>query len=285
MKHLKTLLLPAIAAVAPFMISSCDPKPAKGTLLDNIPNILTNVVGDSISQTCVKDSISVTSDFGHVGIAMQHPVDTFSVTSQAITEYMSEMLGGKYDGSYTSPKAVMKYYHADLMSQLKTEYEEVKRARGDDEVKMEWDVTFSKVADNSKFFTYKYTMYNYLGGAHGTSALFGVTFRKSDMRRMGWEIVRNYANDSFQELMRKGLREYFEVKSDDELKNMFLNPDNIYSLPLPECPPLFTDHGIMFVYNPYEIGPYAAGMPTFTIPYADIQPYLTTTAQKLIEKQ
>ena len=41
----------------------------------------------------------------------------------------------------------------------------------------------------------------------------------------------------------------------------------------------------MFVYNPYEIGPYAAGMPTFTIPYADIQPYLTTTAQKLIEKQ
>ena len=107
MKHLKTLLLPAIAAVAPFMISSCDPKPAKGTLLDNIPNILTNVVGDSISQTWVKDSISVTSDFGHVGIAMQHPVDTFSVTSQAITEYMSEMLGGKYDGSYTSPKAVM----------------------------------------------------------------------------------------------------------------------------------------------------------------------------------
>ena len=152
-------------------------------------------------------------------------------------------------------------------------------------MKMEWDVTFSKVADNSKFFTYKYTMYNYLGGAHGTSALLGVTFRKSDMRRMGWEIVRNYANDPFQELMRKGLREYFEVKSDDELKNMFLNPDHIYSLTLPECPPLFTDHGIMFVYNPYEIGPYAAGMPTFTIPYADIQPYLTTTAQKLIEKQ
>ena len=129
MKHLKTLLPPAIAAVATFMISSCDPKPAKGTSLDNVPNILTNVVGDSISQTWAKDSISVTSDFGHVGIAMQHPVDTFSVTSQAITEYMSEMLGGKYDGSYTSPKAVMKYYHADLMSELKTEYEEVKTGK------------------------------------------------------------------------------------------------------------------------------------------------------------
>lgn len=86
MKHLKTLLLPAIAAVAPFMISSCDPKTAKGTLLDNVPNILTNVVGDSILQTWVKDSISVTSDFGHVGIAMQHPVDTFSVTLQAVSK-------------------------------------------------------------------------------------------------------------------------------------------------------------------------------------------------------
>ena len=285
MKKLKIMMLPAIAAGATFMMSSCDIKPVKGTLLDNVPNILTNVVGDSISQTWVKDSISVNSEFGHAGIAMQHPVDTFSITSQAITEYMSEMLGGKYEGSYSSPKAVMEYYHASQMAQMKHDYEEIKQVRGNDEVKMEWDVSFAKTAETPKYFTYEYSTYAYYGGAHGMSTLFGITFRKSDMRRMGWEIVSPNTYETLHQLMRKGFYEYFNVKSDDELKNAFLNPDNIYTLPLPQCPPLFTDQGIMFIYNQYEISPYAAGMPTFTIPYADIKPCLTTTAQKLIEKQ
>ena len=36
-----------------------------------------------------------------------------------------------------------------------------------------------------------------------------------------------------------------------------------------------TDNGLMFTFAAYEIGPYAIGMPEFTIPYTELKPYLT----------
>ena len=112
---------------------------------------------------------------------------------------------------------------------------------------------------------------------------FGVTIRKSDNRRMGWEILRSQYNEELQKAMRQGLKDFFEVKTDEELKTMFFKEEYAYNLPMPQCPPLFTDKGIMFVYNPYEIAPYAAGMPTFTIPYDKLKNLLTVTAQRLAE--
>jgi hypothetical protein len=43
-----------------------------------------------------------------------------------------------------------------------------------------------------------------------------------------------------------------------------------------------TEKGVEFLYQPYEIAPYAAGMPSFTLSYQDIRPYLTIGAQKMI---
>jgi hypothetical protein len=40
---------------------------------------------------------------------------------------------------------------------------------------------------------------------------------------------------------------------------------------------------VTFVYQPYEIAPYAVGMPAFTIDFKEIRPYLTVTAQKLLQ--
>ena len=84
-------------------------------------------------------------------------------------------------------------------------------------------------------------------------------------------------------LIRDGLKEYWEVKTDEELDDMLMDKDNFSVRPLPDCPPLFEKKGVTFVYNQYEIAPYATGLPSFTIPYEKLVPFMNATAKKLIK--
>lgn len=238
----------------------------------------TKKVQESIPST--KDSIVVNDEVGRIALTVEHPADTTSALSLTITEYLSETLGGTFSGSYSSPNEVMAYYHADTYKNMKEEYDNIKNIREGD-WKLLWNATLSKQAETDKYITYSYQCENYLGGAHGMHILAGITIRKSDCRRMGWEILRNWQNEKMQNLMRQGLKAYFNVKTDEELKPMLFKEEYIYSLPLPQCPPLFTHEGIEFVYNSYEIAPYAAGKPTFTIPYAELKDFMTVTAKQL----
>ena len=45
--------------------------------------------------------------------------------------------------------------------------------------------------------------------------------------------------------------------------------------------PVLTPEGLRFVYQQYEIGPYALGMVEFTVPYADVKSCLTKEAVEL----
>lgn len=229
-----------------------------------------------------KDSIVVNDEVGHIALTVEHPADTTSALSQAFMEYVSETLGGTYTGEYTSPKALIAHYHSGNYNNMKKEFDELKDIR-EDHVPLEWSDDFCKFAETDKYITFSYKSENYLGGAHGMHTFFGITIRKSDNRRMGWDILRSVYNENLQAAMRQGLKEYFEVKTDDELKQQFFKEEYAYNLPMPQCPPLFTEKGVMFVYNPYEIAPYAAGMPTFTIPYDKLKEFMTVTGQRLAE--
>ena len=55
-------------------------------------------------------------------------------------------------------------------------------------------------------------------------------------------------------------------------------------IPLPkQYEPYPSADGIVFTYAQYEIACYAAGMPTFTIPYSDVQPFLSEDFLKIIK--
>ena len=262
-KTLSLLMSAASACCGLGVFLSCSPKEACAT-----------------SVEMVTDSLVADIDMGHFAIAIQHPADTTSALAQALAEYASEVLGGVYQGEYTSPHAVMAFYHSQTIKDWQPDYQQLKEV-SDADPKFYWNAAISKVADTPRFLTVAYTCESYQGGAHGLSLHFGITLRKSDCRRMGWEILRNSNGEKVQELMRQGLKEYFNVKTDDELKNLLFNENYIYTMPLPQCPPLFTADGIQFVYNPYEIAPYAAGRPTFVIPYEKLSDNLTVTAQRL----
>ena len=128
---------------------------------------------------------------------------------------------------------------------------------------------------------------SFLGGAHGISSMSGVTFRKSDGRRFGQEMLRNTDTEAFRKLLKDGLKQYFSSASQDsiddgQLAQLLLTDSSVDYLPLPQATPYLTKDGVAFVYQPYEIAPYAAGRPSFTVPYEKIKPFLIETILKLI---
>ena len=53
-------------------------------------------------------------------------------------------------------------------------------------------------------------------------------------------------------------------------------------IPLPAWTPYPDGDALTFVYQQYEIACYADGMPSFTLPLEEIDPYLTPAARRLL---
>lgn len=215
---------------------------------------------------------------GEISIVAEVPVDTVSALSKAIGEYVSESLGGSWEGSCVDFDGMLNHY----VSVLSETYTEMFEGLPADEVRCLDDVKIVKYAESAKYVTYFVTHDLYLGGAHGSQMLDGVTFRKCDGRRIGWDVFTGQYDDNFAELLKDGLKEYWHITSDSELRTYFLDENDYYSVPRPECAPLFTADGVKVVYNEYEIAAYANGRPEFTIPYAEIEDYMMVTAKRLL---
>ena len=70
-----------------------------------------------------------------------------------------------------------------------------------------------------------------------------------------------------------------EMTQDELLDNLMIEDRTI---PLPVWEPYPTAEGLVFTYQQYEIASYAEGMPSFTVPYEEIQPYLTEEFRQLL---
>lgn len=222
-------------------------------------------------------TISLKADFATQGNA---------ILTNAIAEYISEQLGGTYTGTLTNGDSIVNYYgnaQRDCILHLRKEYGPSAGAP------YFFGCEIKKDHETSKYVTYTTYTETYLGGAHGTHSLNGVTFRKTDGRRFGGEMLRNTDSEEFRALIKNGLMRYFNddttlsVKTDSELKACLLIEDDVNYLPLPRTAPYLTKDGVTFVYQSYEIASYAAGIPQFTVSYRDIAPYLTSTAKCLFE--
>jgi len=203
----------------------------------------------------------------------------------SVNEYISEQLGDTYKGSMQSADSMINYY-------AKAEYDTMKsdqQAIGKVENEMHFCSIYKikKAWETNKLITFSDEVYNYTGGAHGMSGNSGCTFRKSDGRRFGSEILKNTYDEGFTNLVKEGLKKYFskatenKIESDDDLSDCLLDV-KVYNIPMPQCPPFLTKEGVTFVYQQYEISAYAYGMPTFTIPYDKAKPYLIRAVRDLL---
>lgn len=226
---------------------------------------------------------------GEYKIIVDFPTSGNPILMNAIREYISESLGisyagelennmqGSYDGDLSNGQKMIDYYF-DL------KYKEFKKAHDLMAENMTGDVpTFASeteihfLYETDKFVTYEMKKYEDMGGAHGGTFISGMTFRKSDGRRVEWDLF----TKSMQDVIKKGLKKYFEVNTDEELEKS-LSLENTYLLPLPATPPVFTKEGVLFTYQQYEIAAYAAGLPSFIVPYNEAKSLMNTTGNNLL---
>lgn len=220
-----------------------------------------------------------------VTLRADYPKGGNAILTNAISEYISEQLGGTYSGPLTTKDSLIAYYGRQQTTRLD---EMAKDMQGSAAAPLYYSEEIKVATETDRYVTYTDLSESFMGGAHGISTMSGTTFRKSDGRRFGYEMLRNTNSDDFRALLKEGLRQYFtatgmEVGNDEQLAQLLLNNNGVDYLPLPQAAPYLTADGMAFVYQPYEIAPYAAGRPSFTIPYDKIRPFLTETIIKLLD--
>ena len=143
--------------------------------------------------------------------------------------------------------------------------------------------------ETSRYITYVSSFYLYSGGAHGMYSEYAVNFDKKT-----GVILRDILNPkdikALQPILRSGLESFFrkfdvadgekdvEGRIKADMDNLFIENGII---PLPESGVYLSPEGVVFIYRQYEIGAYAIGTPTFTVPYNKIGKFLSAEAQRL----
>lgn len=140
-----------------------------------------------------------------------------------------------------------------------------------------FDSEYSLSEQTQQYVTYISEGYMYTGGAHPLPWYSGTTFSKIDGSIVGYDMF-NHPEDLI-DLISENIRtQYFEPFNTEEEEYLF-DPDEPFQLPT-NLPWIETD-SVVFCYGPYEIAPYAAGMPLCKISKNALLPYLSEKGKSL----
>lgn len=199
----------------------------------------------------------------------------FLPTMQEEEEPAAVFKGTKEDG-----KALVDFYGKLNFGYLKSQYAELKDfgIAG-----LSYDLSIRKTYETDRYLTYETSCYVFLGGAHGSAVCRPVNIVKATGKVLA-ATVDTLKQKALQPILRRGVKEYISKAEnrkikDRDLQNMLFVEHGI--IPLPATVPVLTPEGLRFVYQQYEIGPYALGMVEFTVPYADVKSCLTKEAAEL----
>lgn len=163
---------------------------------------------------------------------------------------------------------------------------------------MDYAASAKLVCKRRNYVSFLLSVYEYTGGAHGMYTVSGGTFSQTDGRLYGWELLQDTASEGFRRLLKDGVRGYLskdnpggELTDAELCEILLLNMDGspataeqLGRFPLPATPPYFTRKGVAFVYQSYEIAPYAMGLPAFEVSFKNIGRYLSGDGRRLLEK-
>lgn len=202
-------------------------------------------------------------------IDCEYPTSGDTVLLQNVREWINEILGDTYEGNLADSETMFNFYGQRMEEESE-----------DDERLTKTEI--KKVYENDRIVTFVCRGYEYFNGAaHGLSYEIGATFRKSDGKTFTKNMIRSARE--VQPFIVEGLKDYFEVATDEELTDCLILSDDSEYIPLPTANPWITEDGMTFCYMAYEIASYAAGQPSFVIPASDIKDYLTTVGKTFLE--
>ena len=265
----------------------------------------------SIDSTAVANEVALKTDsigielkdnMVEVLVSVEWPVEGNDTLLQGIRQYIMKQLDIK---KCTDIKAELKKIAKTQYNELKTQWQEDRECRGDD-----MSMTYSSNQrifideEGDTYVTYSYCTEGFTGGAHGYATAAGMTISKATGKLIGYESVydenigafnikhqtlfRSTNSAGLYQLIKEGVKDYFSDFedhriSDEELADILQNVPDVNHIPVPQFPPTFSKKGLLFLYQQYEIGPYAVGMPNFCIPYEEVLPYLSEEAAALVK--
>lgn len=148
-----------------------------------------------------------------------------------------------------------------------------------DEISVDFGYTVSYIDDtdiyiaraDSTVISFKSSNYYYMGGAHGMSGYFGDTFDVASGEELAIDEMMDNA-DGFRTFARKYIFDEIQKKYSDEV---FPEYESILADMWDENRQWYMDgNGLVIIFNPYELGPYAAGIFAFHIPYSELGDYM-----------
>lgn len=250
---------------------------------------------DSLVFVTLRDSVLKDSAYTH-SLTFQFPVSGSKVVRESIGRYLSEKLSyfcpnidmtndaeirvHTYRGDITDGRGLLSHY----MKEYTTGFENLTNEFGTrSDMLMFQEVVGSVVWDSDKALTYCIAFENFLGGAHGEHLQSARTFRKADGKMI--QLIDSTQLDKMQALMYEGLKDYlgqditpnFNMKVSDMLF--------VKRIPLPADHLVMRQNGLFFLYQLDEIAGYVYGMPSFTLPYDKVMPFMTAEAVELIPQQ
>ena len=218
---------------------------------------------------------------GRCEIVIDYPVQDGTPAAIAVKEYIKATL---FDNSASlapdEPDAITRAYCDQTLERLSKTLEQMGIRHVDEENMPEEGIEIRMVYQSQQVVTYEIYRYSYLtNGPHGEYSEYGVTFRRSDGKRLGSDIIRQ-TDEAFYAMLREGLRQYFDVTSDEQLQEICTV--DVTEPPMPTFPPYLVGNGVRFHYSIYDVCEFDDGDPTFTIPYERIAPYLSEEATQLL---
>lgn len=292
MKRFRYMRFTLVAAgMALMALASCTSRASKsGTAAaeqDSVQQQATAFATDSIAFCEQKDSTlkcSVVVDYpsgdDSLSVGVRRYVAgelarLFLPTMQEEDEPAAVFKGAKADG-----KALVDFYGKLNFGYLKSQYAELKDLGI---AGLSYDLSIRKTYETDRYLTYETSCYVFLGGAHGSALCRPVNIVRSTGKVLA-ATVDTLKQKALQPILRRGVKEYISKAEnrkikDRDLQNMLFVEHGI--IPLPATVPVLTPEGLRFVYQQYEIGPYALGMVEFTVPYADVKSCLTKEAAEL----
>lgn len=243
--------------------------------------------GDVDQQNIIRDSLNriIKEQLCHFIVENGDSVlDNYKGKENDENEYL-KFYGQQIFKSLTShSEADNKERQSYMQSDTSTTPEE-KKAMKESVFQWTYDMSIKKIEETEKYVVYLSQNYIFLGGAHGMVTGFGpMTFDLKTGKK-----ITNFIDSKnlvkIQPLLREGLKSYFasndKAITDKELKSRLLI--NSKTIPLPAYDAYPNEEGLVFTYQQYEIAPYSDGMPTFTISYNKIKPYLSKEAKELLD--
>ena len=253
------------------------------------PSLIADSVVKKKDVPLVVDSIgkSYSTKKGDVDLAYSFPVSGPQPLVDSLRAYLSSEL--VWIGDDYSDEGVESKPYSNIPKNV---YKSISKTLDEiDDPDVAWKPEISKfimkLNETDRYVTYYSSFYTYSGGAHGMASEYGATFDKKT-----GVMLRNVLSPkdikALQPILRAGVESYFRggyEKENDVESRVKEDMDGLSLengiIPLPGNGVYLSPEGVVFIYGFYEIGAYAIGMPTFTVPYKKIGKFLSPEARRL----